>query len=277
MTNITDSVSSSIQNPIAGKLNKILSKINIATANIESKIDKLIENIAVSSNNKSKVELINNTIVITVRPEDAALLTIQKAKIQSNINSITGTLNVLKTSIGTLSTINDTVKILKKVLDVQEALMSVNPVTKASFEVFKKAIKIVFLKDMLVQYSKVVDAQLSSNKKVLNDLISKFDKLRIDVKVSDETNNGNVISTEQAQELITDELLLNVGDSSITEDFYNDNGVLYLLKIEKIDHRHLIGRAYLKETNQLAQQTAPSMFSTAQNLLDELKSILNIS
>lgn len=274
VNSISDTVSSTLQNPIAASLKKVLSRINTVTANVETKITKLVDNIAKSSDNKAKIELIGSNIVITVKPEDLDVLSLQQQRIQSNINSVTTTLHLLKSSVNTLNTINETIKVLRKVLDIQEILISTNPLTKAAFEVFKKGIKIVFLKDMLTQYAKIVDTQLTSNEATLSSLIDRFDNLRVQVKVTDESNIGNNISDSEAQGMISQELL-SAGNDSVSEDFFSENGKPYLLKVEKFDNRKLIGRAYEKITNQLVQQTAPSIVSTSAQLIDELKSILN--
>lgn len=274
VNNISDTVSSTLQNPIGASLKKVLSRINTVTANVETKITKLVDNIAKSSDNKAKIELIGSSIVITVKPEDVNVLSLQQQRIQSNIDSVTTTLHLLQSSVNTLNTINETIKILRKVLDIQEVLISTNPITKAAFEIFKKGIKIVFLKDMLTQYAKIVDTQLSSNQATLSSLINRFDNLRVQIKVADENNNGNNISDSEAQSMISQELL-SAGNDSVTEDFFSENGKTYLLKVEKFDTRKLVGRAYEKITNQLVQQTAPSIVSTSVQLIDELKSILN--
>lgn len=274
VNNISDTVSSTLQNPIGASLKKVLSRINTVTANVETKITKLVDNIAKSSDNKAKIELMGSSIVITVKPEDVNVLSLQQQRIQSNIDSVTTTLHLLQSSVNTLNTINETIKILRKVLDIQEVLISTNPITKAAFEIFKKGIKIVFLKDMLTQYAKIVDTQLSSNQATLSSLINRFDNLRVQIKVADENNNGNNISDSEAQSMISQELL-SAGNDSVTEDFFSENGKTYLLKVEKFDTRKLVGRAYEKITNQLVQQTAPSIVSTSVQLIDELKSILN--
>lgn len=274
VNNISDTVSSTLQNPIGASLKKVLSRINTVTANVETKITKLVDNIAKSSDNKAKIELIGSSIVITVKPEDVNVLSLQQQRIQSNIDSVTTTLHLLQSSVNTLNTINETIKILRKVLDIQEVLISTNPITKAAFEVFKKGIKIVFLKDMLTQYAKIVDTQLSSSQASLSSLIDRFDNLRVQVKVVGENNDGNTISDSEARSIISQELL-SAGNDSVSDDFFSENGKSYLLKVEKFDTRKLIGRAYEKITNQLVQQTAPSIVSTSVQLIDELKSILN--
>lgn len=269
---------SGIQNPIGDKLNKVLFKINSVTSNAESKIDRLVDHITVSSDNRAKIELINNTIVITVKPKDKDILAVQQQKIQNDIDSITKTLNLLNNSISTLNTINNTAKVIKTAMDVQEALLSVNPASKAMFSVFKKAIKIVFLKDMMTQYINVITNQLSSNKEVLNRLISKFQHLRVQVKIDDENNAGNVVKEDQAASLITQGLIGGsdgTNETSISE-FTSGKGKTYILKIEKYGDRKLIGKAYDKFSGMLVEQTAPSIIATADDLFRELKEILNI-
>lgn len=269
---------SGIQNPIGGKLNKILFKINSVTSNAESKIDRLIEHITISSDNRAKIELINNTIVITVKPKDKDVLVVQQQRIQNDIDSITKTLNLLNNSINTLNTINNTAKVIKTVMEVQEVLLSINPASKAMFSVFKKAIKIVFLKDMMTQYINVIDNQLSGNKEILNRLISKFQHLRVQVKIDDENNTGNIINEDEGASLVAQDLLGGTHSTNISSvaDFVSDKGVTYILKIEKYGDRKLIGKAYDKISGMLVSQTAPSVIATADDLFQELKDILNI-
>ena len=60
-----------------------------------------------------------------------------------------------------------------------------------------------------------------------------------------------------------------------SEDFTDQNLNNYTLKVEKYDSKQIIARAYDKNSGMIKAQTAPSYFSTAEQLLDEIKNILN--
>ncbi len=280
ISGIVSDPSSAINSPITGVIKKILFKINDLISNIENKIIKLQEDFVSNSDNSGTVKLINNVIVITVKPEDVSVANLKQQKILQNINSINKTLVILQNTISVLNTVNNTIKTLSTALDTQEKILNTNPTSKASFLVFKTAIKIVFLKEIFKEQSKVLNDQLNSNKNKLNELINRFSSLSVQIKISDQKNEGKFISEEQASELIIDDLLDN-NDLKISQ--YNDlkisqyidsQGFEYIFKVEKYGVKQLIGRAYEKKSNSLKAQTSPSFISTSQELYNELENIL---
>jgi len=272
ISGIVSDPSSAINSPITGVIIKNLFKINDLISNIENKIIKLQEDFVSNSDNSGTVKLINNVIVITVKPEDVSVANLKQQKILQNINSINKTLVILQNTISVLNIVNNTIKTLFIALDTQEKILNTNPTSKASFLVFKKAIKIVFLKEIFKEQSKVLNDQLNSNKNKLNELINRFSSLSVQIKISDQKNEGKFISEEQASELIIDDLLDN-NDLKISQ-YIDSQGFEYIFKVEKYGVKQLIGRAYEKKSNSLKVQTSPSFISTSQELYNELENIL---
>ena len=154
---------SAITDPVGGLINKGLTKINNLTGAVEKKIDKLLEDTIKSTDAKGRVKLVGNQIIITVSPEDKDKADAIKSRIQNNIESINKNLNSLQNLLKSLETINQTVTILNRILDIQELALKSNPVSAATFTVIKKAVKIIFTKDMMKEYSKLLKSQLKQN------------------------------------------------------------------------------------------------------------------
>lgn len=270
--NIASDLSSAVNSPITGIINKTLFKINDLTNNIENKIVKLQEDAVNNFDNKGTIKLINNVIVITVKPEDVGVANLKQQKIQNNIDSINKTLILLQNSLSTLNTISSSIRTISTALDVQEKILNLNPVSKATFTVFKKAIKIIFLKEILKEQSKVIDNQLKSNKNKLDELLKKFSSLKVQIKISDEKNQGKSISEDKASELIINDFMNNSEIKST--EYSSSNGLIFIFKIEKYDKKQLIGKAYEKNSNMIKAQTAPSFISTPEDLYKELENII---
>ena len=143
-SNITNTVSSAVGDPIGGVLNKTLSKIADVSTLAESKVDDLTKELNNYQSKNGRVQIIGNKIVITVSSKDASKGEAEQKAITQRVNSIKTTLLTLNTTINTLSTIANSISIRQKLLDVQEVLMTANLGTKAAFTGFKQAIKIVF-------------------------------------------------------------------------------------------------------------------------------------
>lgn len=276
---LTSTVTSAINDPISAGLNRVLFKISNVSSNIESKIDGLQQDVLKAADKGGNVELINNTIVITVKEQDVQKLSSQNLKIQNDVKSINSTLNVYKASLDSLKVISKTAQALKVAMEIQEALLNINPVSKATFTLFKKAIKIVFLKDMLSQYTTLINNQLSSNIQKFEDILNRFQNLKVEIKIADEKNSGNIVDSDQAQGMVISDLLDNnkTSDTNNTSSEYiSMNGKTYILKVEKYGDKKLIGRAYEKISGLVAAETAPSYFSSPDDLEKELKDIINI-
>jgi hypothetical protein len=65
------------------------------------------------------------------------------------------------------------------------------------------------------------------------------------------------------------------GVTNISEEYSDFSENKYLLKVEKYDESRIIARAYDKDSGAIKQQTSPSFFYSPQELLEELKTILN--
>lgn len=267
--NTINDISGAVSDPFGTLIQKTLNKINALIVNIEKKIDQLIQDVAKKTDSKGRISLQGNQLIITITRAEAKEAEELKARVQKKIESIQKTITLLRNLITTLSTITTSISIYKSILDAQEVILSANPATKASFAVLKKGIKIIFLKEILKQYLKLLAAQLLVNKAVLNRLLNRFRSLQVTVKIQDEADKGNFVGVDKAEELLADDLLGD-GITSDTEDFSP-----YVLKVEKYDQKQIIGRAYDKESGLIKAQTAPSYFSSPDELFAELKDIIN--
>ena len=275
VSGLVDDINGAIQDPFGTVIKKTLNKINSLVLNIEKKIDQLLKEAVKKVDSKGRVSLEGNNLVITVTREDFEKAVEIEKSVKGTIASIKNTLVVLRNTINSLSTVKDAIQTYKNILDVQELLLMTNPVSGPVFLVLKKGIKLVFLKEMLKEYLKVIGRELAQNKEVVNRLINRFMALQVSIKIQDEANKGNFIDDDTAEELIADELLGGSGTQQQTEEFTDDNLNNYILKVEKYDSKQLIGRAYDKSSGMIKAQTAPSYFSTSQDLLQEIKTILN--
>jgi len=275
VTGIVDDVSGAIQDPFGTVVKKTLNKINSLVLNVEKKVDQLIKDTVKKVDSKGRVNLEGNNLVITVTRADLQKAAEIKVSVENKITSIQNTLNVLRTTINSLSTVTEAINTYKRILDIQEIILAANPVSGPIFLVLKKGIKLVFLKEILKEYLKVVSVELAQNKQVVTRLIERFRGLQVSIKIQDEADKGNFISTNTAEEMLADELF---GEPEVTQEsdsFTDQNFNNYILKVEKYDSKQLIARAFDKESGMIKAQTAPSYFSTSKDLLEEIKTILN--
>jgi len=272
---IVDDINGAIQDPFGFVITKTLNKINSLILNVEKKVDKLIKDSIKKVDSKGRVSLEGNNLIITVTRADFETAMQIKTAVETNIALIKNTLTTLRTTISSLSTIKDSIQAYKNILDVQELLLSLNPVSGPIFTVLKKGIKIIFLKEILAEYLKVIGRELAQNKEVVTRLIERFRNLQVSIKIQDEANKGNFIDENTAEEILADELFGVPGEKVDSEDFTDQNLNQYILKVEKYDSKQIIGRAYDKSSGMIKAQTAPSYFSTSEQLLDEIKAILN--
>jgi len=271
VTNKINEISGAISDPFGAIIQKILNRINSLIVNIEKKIDQLIQDIAKKTDSKGRVSIQGNQLVISITRADAQQAEELKARVQNKIQSIQNTITILRDLLTTLITIQTSINLYKNVLDAQEVILSTNPATKAAFDVLKKGVKIVFLKEILKQYLKLLAAQLLLNRQIVDKLLNRFRSLQVTVKIQDEADKGNFVSVDTAENLLADDLL---GDAD-SQDFTDNNFNNYILKIEKYDQKQIIGRAYDKSSGLIKAQTAPSYFSGPEELLEELKTIIN--
>ena len=277
LSNVKQSVTLSMPDPVGMAVSKSLSAINSITAVITSRVKLLEQDIVKSVDNTGKVKLVGNTIVITLEPKDAALLPIYQEKIQKSISSVMGSIMKFSALIATLNTITKTTQTLKTLLDVQQALLMTNPISAATFKVLQQGIKIISYRDILNDYVRILGEQVSINGQVLNQMVDSLSKLNVQFVVGNATNQGQSITNQQALASIASTNLqdsgLNTGDSNI--DYTDSNGRQLILKVETYSTGELIARARDKFSGSIVVETAPSYIETPDQLLAELKSIIN--
>ena len=278
-TNLANTASTAISDPFSTAIHNILGKINTIIPTIEQKINKLEADIVKKADAKGRVTLQNNNIVVTVTRAEYTQAQAIVANIKAQIESIRQTIVLLQNIIAALIAISTAINVFLAVLAVQELVLTANPISKATYEVFKKAIKIVFLKEIISAYTSLLQSQVTQAQAVMNNLINKFTHLHVSITISDEADKGNFINSDTAQSIIADDLL-NIGGNeyikNVTSDYTSNNGGQYILKVEKYGTKENIARAYDKFSGLVAAETAPSFLSTPDQLLEELKTILNI-
>lgn len=281
INDIQENVSSSVKDPFGKIITKVLVKIGSLITNVEVKINELADQIVKSSDNKGRVSLQGNTIVISVEPQDAAQAESIKKNIDTRIKSIQKILTTLETTLKTLNTIQSGISVLQTALTIQEVALSSNPASGPIYQVLKQGIKVIFLKEIIKEYSNILKKQLSINIKNFEKISERFRSLQVSVIIQDEKNKGNLITPGDAANKAA-ESLLNTKPSAyenntqqIVEDYTSNQDTQYILKVEKYDNGRLIARAYDKSLGFVKQQTSPSYFATPDELLEELKTILN--
>lgn len=279
VTNLANMASSAINDPFSAAIKQVLAKINTIIPAIEKKIDKLEAEMVKKADAKGRVTLQGNNIVVTVtRAEYEQAMTIVN-NIKAQIASIRQTIVTLQSIIAALKAISSAINVFLAVLAVQELVLTANPITKITYEVFKKAIKIVFLKEIIAAYSGLIQSEVAQAQAVMNNLINKFTNLHVSITISDEADKGNFIGKNDAQTIIASDLL-NMGGNeyikNVTSDYTSDSGSQYILKVEKYGTKENIARAYDKFSGLVAAETAPSFLATPDQLMEELKTILNI-
>jgi hypothetical protein len=140
--------------------------------------------------------------------------------------------------------------------------------------VFKKAIKILFYKDVLTEYTNILSREVRANTTVINNLLNKFKGLSVEFKVNSANDAGTDLTPAEAEgAIIQDKLGLN--NPQVAETYETFNGKSYNLSVEKYGDRELIGRAKDSFSGMLITETAPSFTALPEQLFEELKTILN--
>lgn len=274
-TNITSPISSAVNDPVGGALNKILSRIVNVSTLAEKKVNDLTSQLELYNDKNSSVQLVNNTIVITVTQANEAKAEVEKQRIDSMVSSIKNTLNTLNSSISSLQSIFTTINILQNLLTIEEAILTINPISKASFTLFKSAIKIVFLGDMLKSYTSLIQKQLTQSSLQLEQLTARFMNLQVSINVQGDANQG--IQTD-SNEALNNLAQINLGGQDVSNQsnvFTAFNGKNYILSVVPYGGKQIVGKATEQITGLLAVQTAPSYTESPDELFSELKSILN--
>jgi hypothetical protein len=270
-----NAISGAISDPFGSAIQLTLNKVNSLTVNIEKKIDQLVKEVVEKTDSKGRVSLQGNNLVITIRREDLAKAQELQKRVQDKITSINKTITILNTVIDSLIAIQTAITVYKTLLDIQEITLTANPVTGPVFQVVKQGIKIIFLKEIINQYVKILGRQLVQNKQILSRLIQKFRSIQVSIKIQEEADKGNYVNSDIAEQLLADDMLGD-GITSDSQDFTDNKFNQYILKVEKYDSKQLIARALKKESGMVKAQTAPSYFATPKELMEELKTILNI-
>lgn len=270
-----NAISGAVSDPFGSAIQLTLNKVNSLTVNIEKKIDQLVKEVVEKTDSKGRISLQGNNLVITIRREDLAKAQELQKRVQDKITSINKTITILNTVVNSLIAIQTAITVYKSLLDIQEITLTANPVTGPIFQVVKQGVKLIFLKEIVNQYVKILGRQLLQNRQVLNRLIQKFRSIQVSVKIQDEADKGNYVSTDIAEQLLADDQLGD-GISSDSQDFTDNKFNQYTLKVEKYDSKQIIARAIEKESGMIKAQTAPSYFATPEELMEELKTILNI-
>jgi len=275
VNNTINAISGAVSDPFGSAIQLTLNKVNSLTVNIEKKIDQLVKEVVEKTDSKGRISLQGNNLVITIRREDLAKAQELQKRVQDKITSINKTITILNTVVNSLIAIQTAITVYKSLLDIQEITLTANPVTGPIFQVVKQGVKLIFLKEIVNQYVKILGRQLLQNRQVLNRLIQKFRSIQVSVKIQDEADKGNYVSTDIAEQLLADDQLGD-GISSDSQDFTDNKFNQYTLKVEKYDSKQLIARAIEKQSGMIKAQTAPSYFATPEELMEELKTILNI-
>ena len=276
VSGIMNNGTSAVGDPINAILSKTLNKIATVSVSANKKIDDFITQLTNYQSKNGQVSVVGNQIIITVTSKDAAKGQAEEQIIQNQINSIRNILNTLNSTINALSAISQTISVIMSILDVQEALIGINPIAKVAFTVFKTAIKVVFLKDMLGTYSNLIQNQITESSQELNLLTQKFMGLQVSLNIKDNTGQGIATTPSEALSNITQDLLGGSPNTSNQSNIFTaNNSHVYILKVEKIGTSQLIGKAIDQQTGELAAQTSPSYISTSDELIQELKTIIN--
>ena len=269
------SISGAVSDPFGSAIQLTLNKVNSLTVNIEKKVDQLVKEVVQKTDSKGRVALEGNNLVITVRREDIAQAEELQKRVKSKIDSIKKTITILKTVLNSLIAIQTAITVYKSLLDLQEASLTINPVTGPMFQVVKQGVKIIFLKEMINQYVKILGRQLIQNNQILDRLTDKFRNIEVSVKVQEEADKGSYVNYDVAEQLLADDAL-GKNIEQVTQDFSDNDFLQYVIKVEKHGEKQLIAIAREKSSGMIKAQTAPSYFATPAELTEELKTILNI-
>ena len=273
---LPQNVTTSLSDPFGSIITNTFTKVGNLINNIDKKIDLLIKDVAESTDSKGRVTVQGSSIVITINREDSQQAEELKKRVDNKVSSIQKTITTLEAVLKTAKTIKTSIQILQQALDLQEVLLNTNPATAVIFTVLKQGVKLIFLKDMIKQYSRILDNQIASNTAILEKLSDKFKNINVSIKISDEKNKGNYVTPDTAENLLSQDKLNEYGNDiqNITDEYTSPKNKTYILKVEKYADKKLIGRAYEKDSGMVEEQTAPSFFATPDQLLEELKSIL---
>lgn len=276
---LVSNTNSTVGDPISTVLTKSLNGIASSGVSVSKKINDLNTMLdSYSSNKNSSVQVVNNNIVVMSTPQNQAQGQLEQQKITTQISSIKNAIGAYQKSVSSLQSITSTINVIQGLLSAQEALLTINPISKATFTVLKQGVKILFLGDMLKSYSSLIGTQMSQFQSQLDQFTSKFMNLQVSLNVQQNASQGNSITPSQALQNIGHQNLnqsssLNVSNQSTT--FNNSNGKTFLLKVVPYGQGQIIGQAIDLSTGGIVVETAPSYIESPDELTSELKSILS--
>jgi len=271
---VSQAVGALISDPIGAVIGKTLSSINKIIALITDRIKGLEQDIVKSVDNTGKVTLVGSTIFITLDAKDAALLPMYQAKIQKDILSISKTLVQMQTLVNTLRTIKNTATTLRQLLTVQEAFLKSNPISKASLEVFKKALQILCYGDMLGSYLKILDVESAKSDQILQQLIKALSSLNVQFTIANGPSQGQQYTTTEALNSIASNNLSSNTGINPSSTYTTAAGESYILEVIPYGVGQLIGRARDRFSGSIKVETAPSYIESPEELLSELETII---
>ena len=275
ISSATSAVTPKITDPVGAVLISTMASINSLSTSIYSKMDTLEADLIKSVGNTGKVVINGNKIFVTTDPADASKVSQFQSKLQGDINSINSVISKLQLVTTSLSIVSETAAVLKAAMDVQEILLTVgNPVAKATMTLIKSALKILFYKDVLSEYVNIISSQSAAAQQSLNDIISRFSGLSIQFNTNSALSSGNILTPDQAQTSIVDSSL-SASKSTYPQTYVNSAGKSYTLSVESYNSKEIVGRARDSFSGLLVAETTPSFISTPDQLVAELKTILN--
>lgn len=280
VSSVTSGITAATSDPIGVVLSATMTQVNKLSAVISNKIPILEADLLKMIGNTGKVQLVGTVLIITLSSSDKAKIASQEAAITNDINSLKSTINLLSTTVKSLNIISSTVNTLQTAMDVQQvALSASSPVTAATMQVIKKAMKIFNYQDVLKEYENILSRQLAQSEQVIADFVNRFSNLTVQFQVGTDANNGIVTTPTQAQQNIANQNLSQgsgTGPLAVSPQDYTVGVKTYILTVVAFGtNGELIGRATDSYSGQVVAETSPSFISTPQQLIDELKTILN--
>jgi hypothetical protein len=133
----------SIKDPIASAMSEILIQISKLSADINDSLEQVNSEESSDQAKLNKVESIKNKV------------------------------NTLDSTLSKLDTLNTLIEVADKALQAQELAIMSNPISAASFEVAKKAFKMLTYKDTLTGLADMLQQSIINSKKDFNELKQK--------------------------------------------------------------------------------------------------------
>ena len=276
------SISSKPEDKIGPIILSAITLINGLVGDIEMKLEDLIDEIKNTTDSKASITVVNNQIIISTASSNKLYADQLSDRINKKIDRVNNNLSALSIAIKALYLILIATGIYIRTQDIKDIQLQTLPVPTMTpgvtlgmvYMLAKLAAYNVLLKEKMTEYIILLKFQIDENNNTLNTLKEEARNLSVQVKITNEANKGNFISTDAAHMQLRNDILSNNNSNSIP--FTSDNGTSYILKIEKYGDKEIIARAYDSFSGQIKEQTAPSYLSTPDQLYSELQSILNL-